>query len=129
VLRGSLDASGDIRPLADLAQLPLADGAADDIVAYIIEDPQMDNWPEARREPAIPELENCRAWVGPLEGRDLGYGRLVLGGLRGIVSLLPGGPADRALSATDPIWTVTRGEVYAITRDCALAAARALPAA
>jgi len=28
VLRGSLDASGDIRPLADLAQLPLADGAA-----------------------------------------------------------------------------------------------------
>jgi hypothetical protein len=128
VLRGSLDASGDIRPLADLAQLPLADGAADDIVAYIIEDPQMDNWPEARREPAIPELENCRAWVGPLEGRDLGYGRLVLGGLRGIVSLLPGGTADRALSATDPIWTVTRGEVYAITRDCALAAARALQA-
>ena len=65
VLRGSLDASSDIRPLADLAQLPLADGAADDIVAYIIEDPQMGNWPEARREPAIPELENCRGLGRP----------------------------------------------------------------
>jgi hypothetical protein len=75
-----LDASSDMRPLADLAQLPLADGAADDIVAYIIEDAQMGNWPEARREPAIPELENCRAWVGQLEGSDLGYGRLALAG-------------------------------------------------
>jgi hypothetical protein len=103
--------------------LPLANGAADDIVAYIIEDPQMGNWPEARREPAIPELENCRAWVGQLEGSDLGYGRLVLAGLRGtVVSLLPGDSADRVLSATNPIWTVTRGDVYAVTRDCALAA-------
>ncbi|HEX3485913.1 MAG TPA: glycosyltransferase family 39 protein [Micropepsaceae bacterium] len=126
VLRGSLDASSDIRPLADLAQLPLAHGAGDDIVAYIIEDPQMGNWPEARREPAIPELENCRAWVGQLEGGDLGYGRLVLGALRSIVSFLPGEVTDRALSATDPIWTVTRGEVYAVTRDCALAAVRTL---
>jgi hypothetical protein len=123
VLRGSLDASSDIRPLADLAQLPLADGGADDIVAYIIEDPQMGNWPEARREPAIPELENCRAWVGQLEGSDLGYGRLVLAELRGIiVSLLPGDSADRILSATDSIWTVHRGDVYAVTRDCASAA-------
>jgi hypothetical protein len=94
VLRGSLDASSDIRPLADLAQLPLADGAAGDIVAYIIEDPQMGNWPEARREPAIPELENCRAWVGQLKGSDLGYGRLVLAGLRGMItSFLPGDSA------------------------------------
>jgi hypothetical protein len=31
------------------------------------------------------------------------------------------------LSATDPIWTVNRGDVYAVTRDCALAA-RALQA-
>jgi hypothetical protein len=123
VLRGSLDASGDIRPLADLAQLPLANGAADDIVAYIIEDPQMGNWPEARREPAVPELENCRAWVGQLEGSDLGYGRLVLAVLRDtIVTLLPGDSADRVLSATNPIWTVTRGDVYAVNRDCALAA-------
>ena len=30
--------------------------------------------------------------------------------------------ADRALRATDPIWTVTRGDVYAVTRDCAFAA-------
>jgi len=128
VLRGSLDASSDIRPLADLAQLPLADGAADDIAAYIIEDPQMGNRPEARREPAIPELENCRAWVGQLEGSDLGYGRLVLAGLRGMItSFLPGDSADRALSATDPIWTVNRGDVYAVTRDCA-SAARALQA-
>jgi hypothetical protein len=123
-----LDARSDIRPLADLAQLPLADGAADDIVAYIIEDPQMGKWPEARREPAILELENCRAWVGQLEASDLGSGRLVLAGLRGIItSLLPRDSADRVLSATDPIWTVNRGEVYAVTRDCALAA-RAMPA-
>jgi hypothetical protein len=123
VLRGSLDASGDIRPLADLVQLPLADGAVDGIVAYIIEDPQMGKWPEARREPDLPELKNCRAWVGQLEGSDLGYGRLVLAGLRGIiVSLLPADSADRILSATDPIWTVNRGDVYAVTRDCALAA-------
>jgi hypothetical protein len=67
------------------------DGAADDIVAYIIEDPQMGDWPEARREAAVPELENCRAWVGQLEGSDLGYGRLVLAGLRGMItSFLPG---------------------------------------
>src|SRR5271163_278408 len=123
VLRGSLDPGGDVRPLATLAQLPLADGAADDIVAYIIEDPQIGNWPEARREPAIPELENCRVLVGQLEAGDLGHGRLVVAGLRGIItSLLPGDSADRALSATDPIWTVTRGEVYAVTRDCALTA-------
>jgi hypothetical protein len=123
VLRGSLDARSDIRPLADLAQLPLGDGAAADIVAYIIEDPQMRNWPEARREAAIPQLGNCRAWVGQLEASDLGYGRLVLMGLRGIIaSLLPGDGADRILSATDPIWNVARGAVYAVTRDCALAA-------
>jgi hypothetical protein len=122
VLRGSLDAGSDIRPLADLAQLPLADGEADDIVAYIIEDPQMGNWAEARREPAIPELQNCRAWFGQLEPSDLGYGRLVLAGLRSIIaSLLPKDTADRALSATDPIWTVTSGGVYAVTRHCALA--------
>ncbi len=123
VVRGSLDASSDIRPLANLAQLPLAGGAADDIVAYIIEDPQMGNWPEARREPAIPELENCRAWIGQLEASDLGYGRLVLAGLRGIVIyLLPADSADRVLSATDPIWTVNRSNTYAVTRGCALAA-------
>jgi hypothetical protein len=116
VLQGSLDASR-------LAQLPLAGRAADDIVAYMIEDPKMGKWPEARREPVIPELEKCRAWVGQLEGSDLGYGRLVLAGLRGmIISLLPGDSADRALSASDPIWTVTRGDVYAVTRNCALAA-------
>lgn len=125
VLRGSLDPSSDIHPLADLAQLPFADGGADDIVAYIVEDPQMGNWPDARREPAIPKLENCRAWVGQLEGSDLGYGRLVLAALRGIIiSFLPRDSADWALSATDPIWTVNRGEVYAVTRDCALAARR-----
>jgi hypothetical protein len=83
VLRGSLDPSSDIRPLADLAQLPLADGAADDIVAYIIEDPQMGKWPEARREPAILELENCRAWVGQLEASDLGSGRFSACGIAG----------------------------------------------
>jgi hypothetical protein len=121
-LRGSLDGSSDIRPLADLAQMPLVDGAADDIVAYIVEDPQMGNWPEARREQAIPALENCRAWVAQLEGSDLGYGRLVLAGLRGIISFLPGDSANRVLSAIDPIWTITRGDIYAVTRDCALAA-------
>jgi hypothetical protein len=117
-----LDGRSDIRPLAGLAQLPLGDGAAADIVAYILEDPQMRNWPEARRE-AIPQLGNCRTWVGQLEASDLGYGRLVLTGLRGIiVSLLPGDNADRILRATDPIWNVARGDVYVVTRDCALAA-------
>ena len=95
VVRGSLDASRDIRPLADLARLPLADGAADDIVAYTIEDPHMGNWPEARREAELAELKNCRAWVGQLEASDLGYGRLVLAALRGIIiTLLPGDSAD-----------------------------------
>ena len=123
VMRGSLDFSRDIRPLRDLAQLPFADGAADDIIAYTVEDPQMGNWPEARREPELAELNNCRAWVGQLEASDLGYGRLVLAGLRGmIITLLPRDAADRALRATDPIWTVTRGDVYAVTRDCAFAA-------
>jgi hypothetical protein len=117
-----LDGRSDIRPLAGLAQLPLGDGEAADIVAYILEDPQMRNWPEARRE-AIPQLGNCRTWVGQLEASDLGYGRLVLTGLRGIiVSLLPGDNADRILRATDPIWNVARGDVYVVTRDCALAA-------
>jgi hypothetical protein len=68
-------------------------------------------------------LENCRAWIGQLEASDLGYGRLVLAGLRGIViSLLPADSADRVLSATDPIWTVDRSDIYAVTRGCALAA-------
>ena len=123
ILRGSLDVSGDIRPVADLAQLPLTADAADDIVAYIIEDPQMGNWPEARREPELSELKNCRAWVEQLEGGDLGYGRSVVAGLRGIIiSLLPEDSADPALRVTDPIWNVTRGDVYAISRNCASAA-------
>jgi len=128
VLRGSLDGSSDIRPVADLAQLPLTAGVADDIVAYVIEDPQMGNWPEARREPELSELKNCRAWVGQLEGGDLGYGRSMVAGLRGIIiSLLPGDSADRGLKATDPIWKVTRGDVYAVSRDCALAACTLQP--
>jgi hypothetical protein len=120
VLRGSLDNSHDIRPFAELQILSTGGGLPNDIVGYVIEDPQMRLWPAARSEvPLSPALRQCLLPAGVLEQADLGLGRMVLASLRRAVSVLPDQYGAAALRATQPYWEVLPAKVYAITRDCA----------
>src|SRR5262249_54557968 len=102
LLQGSLDGNGDIRPLDEMNRLSLDDGSDNDIVAYVIEDPQMRNWPEARRGVDLPELRDCRVAIGQLEPDHAGNGRWVLAGLRKAISFLPARCAAVGLNVTDP---------------------------
>jgi Dolichyl-phosphate-mannose-protein mannosyltransferase len=116
LLRGSLDNSRDIRPLAELRTLSPGGGPP----IYVVEDPQMRLWPAARREaPLSPAVRECLLPAGVLEPADLGLGRTVLAGLRRVVSVLPKQYEAAALRATDPYWEVLPAKVYAVTRDCA----------
>lgn len=120
LLRGSRDGSTDIRPVADLREVAFSSGVAGDIVAYLIEDPQMRYWPGARTDrPLPPALRQCLRDIGPLAPVDLGLGRQVVAALRGVVSVLPARYAAAALGATDPMWQVAPAQVYAVTRECA----------
>jgi 4-amino-4-deoxy-L-arabinose transferase-like glycosyltransferase len=120
LLHGSLDSSGDIRPVADLSGLPLTGGSANDVVAYLVEDPQMRRWPEARTDGSLSEsVRRCLIAIGPLDRSDLGHGRSLVEVLRNILSLLPSAYGAVALKATDPVWQVIPAQVYAVTRECA----------
>ncbi len=120
LLHGSLDSSGDIRPAADLRGLSLIGGSGNDVVAYLIEDPQMQRWPDARTDGAVSEsLRGCLIAVGPLDRGDLGRGRSLVEALRNILSYLPSPYGAVALKATDPMWQVAPAQVYAVTRECA----------
>jgi hypothetical protein len=120
LLVGSLNASSDIRPWADLSALTPGEGPAGDVVAYLVEDPQMRIWPDARKEAPLSEtLRRCLVPLGPLEQGDLGLGRSVVAAVRDILSILPAPYSAATLRATDSFWQVSPAQVYVITRACA----------
>jgi hypothetical protein len=89
LLRGSLDSSSDIRPWADLSGVTLGEGSAGDVVAYLVDDPQMRIWPDATKEVPLSErLRRCLVPLGPLEAGELGLGRPVVAALRDVLSVL-----------------------------------------
>ena len=120
LLRGSLDGSHDIQPYAELRGISDGNGVANEVVAYIIEDPQMRNWSGARTEVPLPRrLQECVVAAGQLDPGDLGLGHSVLAALRGVASLMPGPVAGAFTKATDPLWQVVPAKVYAVTGKCA----------
>ncbi len=120
LFRGSLDASSDIRPWADLSRLTPGEGPAGDVVAYLVDDPQMRLWPDATKEVPLSEtLRQCLVRLGPLEPADLGLGRSVVAALRDLLSVLPAPYAAATLRATDSFWQVSPAQVYVVTRECA----------
>lgn len=50
LLKGSTDGARDIRPMWDLSQLSLSGRSPSDIIAYVVEDPQMRNWQGTENE-------------------------------------------------------------------------------
>jgi hypothetical protein len=123
LFQGSLDTSSDIRPWADLSDVSAGEGPAGDVVAYLVDDPQMRIWPDATKETPLSEtLRRCLVPLGPLEHGDLGLGRSVVAALRDILAVLPAPYADATLRATDSFWQVSPAQVYVITRECAHAA-------
>ena len=120
LLRGSLDSSSDIRPWADLSGVTPGEGLAGDVVAYLVDDPQIRIWPDATKEVPLSEtLRRCLVPLGPLEAGELGLGRPVVAALRHILSVLPAPYAAATLRATDSIWQVSPAQVYVVTRECA----------
>jgi hypothetical protein len=120
LLRGSLDASSDIRPWADLSGITPGEGSAGDVVAYLIDDPQMRIWRDATKEVPLSEtLRRCLVRLSPLEPGGLGLGRSVVAALRDILSVLPPPFSAATLRATDSFWQVSPAQVYAVTRECA----------
>jgi hypothetical protein len=88
LLRGSLDSSSDIRPWADLSGVTPGEGSAGDVVAYLVDDPQMRIWPDATKEVPLSErLRRCMVPLGPLEAGELGLGRPVVAALRDVLSV------------------------------------------
>jgi hypothetical protein len=120
LLGGSLDPSSDIRPWAELSGVTPGEGSAGDVVAYLVDDPQMRLWPDATKEAPLSEtLRRCLVPSGPLEPGDLGLGRSVVAALRDVLSVLPAPYAAATLRATDSVWQVSPAQVYVVTRECA----------
>ena len=126
LLRGSLDSEVYIRPMADLNKISLVGGEASDVVAYVVEDPQMRNWQGTENELRAdrgyrlpPALSHCLIPRGQLDQKDPGLGRSVLAALRGMFSLLPPPYASAAIKSTDPIWQIEPAQLFAVTRECA----------
>jgi hypothetical protein len=114
--------------MADLTQHSLTGGAAKDVVAYLVYDPQMHNWQGSENERQggadasyhLPErVRDCLLPLGQLEQPDLGLGRWVLAALRGTFSLFPEPLAVTVLTATASLWEVEPAMVFAVTRACA----------
>ncbi len=120
LFRRSLDTGNDIQPWANLSGVTPGEGPAGDVVAYIVDDPQMRTWPDAPKEAPLSEtLRRCLVPLGPLEQGDLGLGRSVVAALRDILSVLPAPYAAATLKATDSFWQVSPAQVYEVTRECA----------
>jgi 4-amino-4-deoxy-L-arabinose transferase-like glycosyltransferase len=120
LFRGSLDNRSDIRPWADLAELSPGEGPPGDVVAYLVDDPQMRYWQDAAKETPLPEsLRRCMVGPRPLQPSDVGLGRFVVAGLRDMLSVLPEPHSSTALRATDSFWHVAPAQIYAVTRQCA----------
>jgi hypothetical protein len=120
LFQGSLDTSSDIRPWADLSGVSAGAGPAGDVVAYLVDDPQMRIWPDATKEVPLSEtLRRCLVPFGPLEHGNLGLGRSVVAALRDFLSVLPAPYAAVTLRATDSFWQVSPAQVYVVTRECA----------
>jgi hypothetical protein len=103
-----------------LSGVTLGEGSAGDVVAYLVDDPQMRIWPDATKEVPLSErLRRCLVPLGPLEAGELGLGRPVVAALRHILSVLPAPYAAATLRATDSIWQVSPAQVYVVTRECA----------
>jgi hypothetical protein len=120
LFHGSLDTSGDIRPWADLSGMSPGEGSAGDVVAYLVDDPQMRVWPDATKETPLSEtLRQCLVPLAPLEQGGLGLGRPVVAALRETLAVLPVPYAAAALRATNSVWQIAPAQVYAVTRECA----------
>lgn len=128
LLKGSLDDATDIRPISGLSRLSLSGGAANDRIAFVVEDPQMRNWQGSENErqgSADPEyrlpqrLRGCLLPAGQLEPGDLGLGQWVVAALHSVGSLVPEPLGDAVTRATYPLWQVLPAKVYAVTRECA----------
>ena len=121
MLQGSLDTSGDIRPVLDLQQLHLDRGAGNELVAYVIDDPQAINWrhSDEMSDGASEKLRHCGKVIDHLDPTNLGFGRSVISALRSVASALPSTLSGPILRATDPFFRVAPATVYAISRDCA----------
>ena len=112
--------ASDIRPWVDLSGVSAGEGPAGDVVAYLVDDPQMRIWPDATKEVPLSEtLRRCLVPLGPLEHGDLGLGRSVVAALRDVLSVLPAPYAAATLRATDSFWQVSPAQVYVVTRECA----------
>src|SRR5258708_21113082 len=91
LFRGSLDTSSDIRPWADLSGVSAGEGPAGDVVAYLINKPQMRIWPDATKEEPLSEtLRRCLVPLGPLEQGDPGLGRSAVAAARRAPPRRPG---------------------------------------
>jgi hypothetical protein len=120
LFHGSLDTRNDIRPWADLSDVSAGAGPAGDVVAYLVDDPQIRIWPDATKEAPLSEtLRRCLIPSGPLEQGDLGLGRSVVAALRDMLSVLPAPYAAATLKATDSFWQISPAQVYEVTRECA----------
>lgn len=122
-LRDEGGTRGSIRSPSDLADMPAGRGPSDDIVAYVVDDPQMrylgGSWRRLSDKNTLPAvLRSCMTPEGLLKTADLGLGRYVVAALRSAAVILPGPLGNGVLHATDPFWQVVPGHIYAVTRAC-----------
>lgn len=121
-VRGSFNQARNVRAEVDLAKLSVGSGKPGDIVAYVIEDPQMKDlpsWQRRYRKDELPRaLRHCLKPDGVLHGEALGAGHMVIGWLHSGFSLAPGPIASRLLAVMEPVWRVAPARVYTVTRTC-----------
>jgi hypothetical protein len=120
VMNGSLDDSKDIRAIGDLRDLTISSGQLNDIVAYVIEDPQLSHWQSSQKdEGLIHKIQLCGGVVERLPFPDnLGWGRPVVGALYNASALLPLVVAGPIRTKLETIYKIESATVYSITREC-----------
>jgi len=122
VLRGAPGRQGLIGLESGLADLPITSGPAGQIVAYVVDDPQMrylGHWSSYySKDDLPPAVRACLIADRTLAPAEFGLGRTVVGWARSVARLLPQTLAVPLLHATDPLWQVAPAQVYAVTRSC-----------